>query len=91
MQAALPVILALTYPGERTAIGSRPSGLPGVLEQQNRLHVFTPLLTMLVTSLANLIAVGPATTRIMKERKHQGNLLRLPPSICMFPAWLTIM
>ncbi|ERF68918.1 hypothetical protein EPUS_08078 [Endocarpon pusillum Z07020] len=71
MQAALPVILALTYPGERTAIGSRPSSLSGVLEQQNRLHVLTPLLTMLVTSLANLMAVGPATTRIMKERKHQ--------------------
>ncbi|KAF7506321.1 hypothetical protein GJ744_011894 [Endocarpon pusillum] len=71
MQAALPVILALTYPGERTAIGSRPSGLSGVLEQQNRLHVLTPLLTILVTGLANLMAVGPATTRIMKERKHQ--------------------
>jgi hypothetical protein len=33
----------------------------------------TPLLTMFVTGLANLMAVGPATTKIMKERKHQGN------------------
>jgi len=73
MQTALPVILALTYPGERTAIAFRPSSLSGVLETQNRLHVLTPLLAMFVTSLANLVAVGPATTRIMKERKHQGD------------------
>lgn len=85
MQSALPVILALTYPGERTTIGSRPSSLSGVLEQQNRLHVLTPLLTMLVTGLANLMVVGPATTQIMKERKHQGNLVPI-----RFLAWLTI-
>ena len=74
MQTALPIILALTYPGERTAIAFRPSSFPGVFEQQNRLHVLTPLLTMFVTSFANLMAVGPATTQIMKERKHQGSL-----------------
>jgi Domain of unknown function (DUF4149) len=73
MQTALPVILALTYPGERTAIGLRPSGLSGVFQQQNKLHVLTPLVTMLVTSLANLVVVGPATTKIMRDRKHQGN------------------
>jgi Domain of unknown function (DUF4149) len=73
MQTALPVILALTYPGERTATSLRPSSLTGVFEPQNRLHVLTPLLTMFVTGLANLMAVGPATTKIMRERKHQGD------------------
>jgi Domain of unknown function (DUF4149) len=72
MQTALPVVLALTFPGERTLAGFRPSSLSGVLEQQNRVHVLTPLLTMFVTGLANLMAVGPATTKIMRERKHQG-------------------
>ena len=72
IQTAAPVILALTFPGERTATGFRPSGLSGVLDPQNRVHVLTPLITMFVTSLANFVAVGPATTRIMKERKHQG-------------------
>lgn len=78
MQTALPVILALTYPGERTAMAFRASSLSGVLEKQNILHVLTPLVAMFVTSLANLVAVGPATTRIMKERKHQGNVTILP-------------
>ncbi len=40
---------------------------------------------MLVTGLANLMVVGPATTQIMKERKHQGNLVPI-----RFLAWLTI-
>lgn len=71
MQTALPVILALTYPGERTGLALRPSGLSGVLDVQNRVHVLTPLLTVFVTGLANAMAVGPATTKIMKERKHQ--------------------
>ena len=30
-----------------------------------------PLATVLVTSAINLVAVGPATTRLMRERKHQ--------------------
>jgi hypothetical protein len=29
---------------------------------------------MFVTGLANLAVLGPATTKIMKERKHQGML-----------------
>ncbi|MCJ1365181.1 hypothetical protein MMC16_004301 [Acarospora aff. strigata] len=30
-----------------------------------------PLLMVFASSLANLALVGPATTRIMRERKHQ--------------------
>lgn len=71
MQTALPLILALTFPGERTAIGRVPSSIPGVLDPSLRTHVFTPLALMFVTGLANLVYIGPKTTSVMRERKHQ--------------------
>jgi hypothetical protein len=71
MQTALPVILALTFPGERTAIGRMPSSISGVLEPSSQTHVVTPLAIMFVTGLANLVYIGPKTTQIMRERKHQ--------------------
>ena len=71
MQTALPIVLALTLPAERTAIGMSPSGISGVLEPSNRLHVLTPIAIILVTSAINLAIVGPATTKTMRERKHQ--------------------
>lgn len=81
MQTALPVALALTYPGERSSVGSSldinsfnrsPSGLSGIFEANNRLHVLVPLATIFLFSMANLVVVGPATTRVMMERKKQG-------------------
>jgi hypothetical protein len=84
MQTALPVVLALTFPGSTlgTQIPSTISttswgvshasgGLAGVLEPANRWAVLTPLATIFVTSLLNLFYVGPTTTKVMKERKHQ--------------------
>ena len=71
MQTALPVVLALTYPGSKTSLGT-PSGLGGTFAEGNRWSVLLPLATMFITSLANLAFIGPATTNIMKERKHQG-------------------
>jgi len=71
MQTALPIILALTLPAERTAIGMVPSSISGVLEPANRLRVLVPLSIMLATAAANLIYLGPVTTQAMKERKHQ--------------------
>lgn len=71
MQTALPVILALTYPGERDALGVGPSSVSGVLLDKHRVNTLLPLATILFTSLANLLIVGPATTKIMHQRKHQ--------------------
>ena len=71
MQTALPVLLALTFPAERTAIGRTASSLTGVLEEGHRLHVLVPLVTTLLCGAANMIVIGPATTKCMKERKHQ--------------------
>ncbi|KIW91050.1 uncharacterized protein Z519_07944 [Cladophialophora bantiana CBS 173.52] len=71
MQSALPMVLALTFPAERTAIGTRPAGVKGVLHPENRLHVFTPLVAMLISGLVNMAYLGPATTKCMRDRKHQ--------------------
>ncbi|KAI9757354.1 MAG: hypothetical protein M1835_000657 [Candelina submexicana] len=73
IQTALPVVLALTYPGERSPPRSTRSGLAGVLDAKTRWQVLVPILTILSTSLANLAVIGPATTKIMRERKHQGS------------------
>ena len=74
MQTALPVLVALTYPGDRTPIGKTRIGLPGVFNSENRVSVLLPLLTIFTTSLANLAFLGPQTTKVMRLRKHQGKL-----------------
>ena len=71
MQTALPLVLAITFPGKRTAIGRVPSSIHGLLDPSLRTHVLVPLATMFVTGLANLIYIGPKTTQIMRQRKHQ--------------------
>jgi len=71
LQTALPAVLALTYPGINTALGKAPSSLAGTFSEANRWDVLVPILTVFVTGLINTVYVGPATTKIMKERKHQ--------------------
>lgn len=71
LQTALPVILAITYPGARSPLGTA-SGPSGFFAGVNRWSVFAPLLTVFVTSLVNLVYVGPATTKVMLERRRQG-------------------
>lgn len=67
MQTALPVVLALTYPGDNFT----PSGIAGVLEHSNVLY---PIAATFLTALANLLVVGPATTKCMDQRKLQGQI-----------------
>jgi len=64
MQTALPVVLALTFPGD----GFTSSGIAGVLETPSVLY---PIAATFVSALANLAVVGPATTKCMDERKVQ--------------------
>jgi len=65
MQTALPVVLALTYPGDSF---SQP-GVAGVLENTSVLY---PIAATFLSALANLAVVGPATTKCMDQRKLQG-------------------
>ncbi|KAI9852653.1 MAG: hypothetical protein M1838_006110 [Thelocarpon superellum] len=75
LQTALPAIIALTYPGDRNALGGRSaSSLRGFFAEANRLSVLAPLLTAFGTGLANLLWLGPLTTKTMHERKHQETL-----------------
>jgi hypothetical protein len=76
-QTALPIILALTWPGEKLAsvggaVARRNAGLSGLLADENRWIALIPVVTMFATSLLNLVLLGPATTKVMRERKHQG-------------------
>lgn len=79
-QTALPIILALTWPGEKVAAAGsaamrQNTGARGLLEGDNVLTALTPIAIMFGTSLLNLVLLGPATTKVMRERKHQGGLL----------------
>lgn len=76
-QAALPVLLAITWPGEKVAqVGgaeiSQNAGFWGVFSENSLLTAGVPVAIMFATSAANLLVFGPATTKVMRERKHQG-------------------
>ena len=71
MQSALPIVMALTFPAARTAIGSTPSGIAGVLHRSNRLHVLAPLVIIFSTGMTNVLVLEPATTKTMRQRKSQ--------------------
>ena len=76
LQTALPIIMALTYPGIKSPspLGNattQPSSLTGLLQESNRWTVLAPIATIFALNAANLLWAGPVTTRIMKERKHQ--------------------
>lgn len=77
IQSILPLIMIATYPGEKLlGIGGEyvreNTGYSGVLAENNRWSVLVPIATMLLTSAANMFVVGPATTKAMKQRHHQG-------------------
>lgn len=68
MQTALPVVLALTFPSAQLSLTTATGGL---FDSANRLPALVPLATIFITSLLNLAVVGPATSKTMRERKHQ--------------------
>lgn len=67
--------MALTYPAVQapSPLGGplEQSGIFGVLDERNRWPVLVPIAGMLVCNAANLLYFGPATTKVMKKRKHQ--------------------
>lgn len=77
VQTVLPLILAFTWPGEKLAsaggaVVRKSAGYAGLLEEDNLWTGLIPITLMCGTSLLNLVALGPATTKVMIERKHQG-------------------
>jgi hypothetical protein len=66
--------LALTWPEEKVADSPlrRDAGWRGVFETGNVWDALVPIGLMFGTGLLNLAMLGPATTKVMRERKHQG-------------------
>jgi len=73
MQTILAAVLAATFPGTKTVLGTQRdgSGFAGVMQDTG---VMVTIGTMFVTSLVNWVYLGPETYRCMKARKHQGML-----------------
>lgn len=84
LHTALPLVLAFTYPGLRLV--NRPgaeivqtnAGWRGLLAEQSFWSSLVPIAAMFGTSLLNLVILGPATTSVMKKRKHQGTTSVFP-------------
>lgn len=68
LQTVTPLLMILTYPSPLGFHSLIPSS--STQSSTDRLAM-TLIGTMLVTGLGNLVYVGPETTRIMQERKHQ--------------------
>lgn len=77
-QTALPVVLALTWPGAnvRGTVLRNDTGWRGVLDSSNFWDALVPIGVMFGTGLLNMVLLGPATTKVMRERKHQGTSTR---------------
>ena len=75
MQTALPVALALTYPGGPEE--SSQSSVMGLLQVENGWSVLAPLGIMLVSSALNLALLRPVTD-VMLRRREQGMYFYLP-------------
>lgn len=73
MQTGLPIILALTFPGN--SLLGLPSGLGGLLDPSHRYDSLLPILTMFATGAVNLMVLLPIVTDVMKQRRGQGTLL----------------
>lgn len=70
IQAAAPVILGLTFPGN-TLLGIS-SGVNGLLDESNRWGSLLPIATICVSGLLNLVVLLPASRAVMKQRQGQG-------------------
>ena len=69
LQTITPLLMVLTYPSPLGLRALNP--LSHAPQSSTDRLAMTLIGTMLVTGLANLVYVGPETTRIMVERKHQ--------------------
>lgn len=73
MQSALPVVIALTYPGLRTVVHNVSPGIAGVLDETVRKNTLVPLATIFVTGVANLFCLMPKAKAIKAQRLQLGS------------------
>ncbi|KAK5110052.1 hypothetical protein LTR62_006296 [Meristemomyces frigidus] len=87
LQTALPVLLALTWPGKKiagvggTGVLRGGDGVSGLMRREEGFFwtALVPIAMMFSTSALNLILLGPWTTSIMRKRKHQGGFTSTCP------------
>ncbi|KAL8806827.1 MAG: hypothetical protein Q9182_001087 [Xanthomendoza sp. 2 TL-2023] len=74
LQSALPILLALTYPGRSSSTGIKPaakSSVGGFFAEENQWTTLLPIATCFAATVLNLVWAGPKTNEIMRLRKHQ--------------------
>ncbi|EGD84761.1 hypothetical protein H112_08474 [Trichophyton rubrum D6] len=74
LQTAVPLVLALTYPGEKVAGRFGTSGLSGVFSESNRWNTLVPIMTTFLSGITNLLVIQPATAKVMRQRKEQESI-----------------
>lgn len=80
IQTALPLAMMITFPGATVLqlgeerVGA-DSGIQGLFKAENRWTVLVPLMSMFISSAINTFILGPATTKTMKQRHHQGRTI----------------
>ncbi|KAJ4144726.1 hypothetical protein LMH87_003598 [Akanthomyces muscarius] len=70
LQAALPAILALTFPG--SSLLATPSGISTLFHESNRWGSLVPIASMFVSAALNLLVLLPASKKVMKLRQGQA-------------------
>ncbi|KAH8692931.1 hypothetical protein BGW36DRAFT_302992, partial [Talaromyces proteolyticus] len=70
LQSALPLALALTYPGSFGSLSS----ISGVISEDNQVTVLLPLSIIAVSGLTNLLYFTPLVNETMKQRWHQESI-----------------
>ncbi|KAJ4993603.1 hypothetical protein SVAN01_00657 [Stagonosporopsis vannaccii] len=70
LQTLTPLALLLTYPSGTSRLLPSLASTPVLQSATDRLSAWL-LGTMFVSAVANLVYVGPQTTKVMVERKHQ--------------------
>jgi len=80
LQTGLSAIIAMTFPGDKLMNTSARinTGITGLWSTGDNIWTSgTPIAVMLLSSAANLLVFGPQTTKVMKERHHQGELFQV--------------
>jgi hypothetical protein len=78
LQTAIPVVLALTFPGN-TLLGVS-TGVSGLLDESHRLGSLLPITTAFLSGFVNFVVLLPTVNKVMKQRQGQGML----PSTLIF-------
>ncbi|CAI6092084.1 hypothetical protein V2G26_013616 [Clonostachys chloroleuca] len=70
LQTAIPVVLALSFPGN-TLLGIS-TGVSGLLHESHRLGSLLPITTAFLSGFVNFVVLLPTVNKVMKQRQGQA-------------------